>query len=130
MGYNRSKLLSYIALGESVPKSLWVTYFTAKDDGKIDIKGDSENVEDIYTFFKNMKDSLINTKLRLHKLEMKTNSIDEAVTIDPNQPTDYEFEITNMTDSEVNSLASGSDKKADDKKVDAKQIQASKAKTK
>ena len=130
LGYNRSKLLSYIALGESVPKSLWVTYFTAKDDGKIDIKGDSENVEDIYTFFKNMKDSLINTKLRLHKLEMKTNSIDEAVTIDPNQPTDYEFEITNMTDSEVNSLASGSDKKADDKKVDAKQIQASKAKTK
>ncbi len=130
LGYNRSKLLSYIALGESVPKSLWVTYFTAKDDGKIDIKGDSENVEDIYTFFKNMKDSLINTKLRLHKLEMKTNSIDEAVTIDPNQPTDYEFEITNMTDSEVNSLTSGSDKKTDDKKSDAKQTQAPKAKTK
>lgn len=130
LGYNRSKLLSYIALGESVPKSLWVTYFTAQDDGKIDIKGDSENVEDIYTFFKNMKDSLINTKLRLHKLEMKTNSIDEAVTIDPNQPTDYEFEITNMTDSEVNSLTSGSDKKTDDKKSDAKQTQAPKAKTK
>ncbi len=104
LGFNRSKLMAYTALGESVPKNLWITYFTAKDDGKIDIKGDSENVEDIYTFFKNMKDSLINTKLRLHKLEMKSNSVDEAVTIDPDTPNDYEFEITNMTDAEVNAL--------------------------
>ena len=104
LGFNRSKLMAYTALGESVPKNLWITYFTAKDDGKIDIKGDSENVEDIYTFFKNMKDSLINTKLRLHKLEMKSNSVDEAVTIDPDTPSDYEFEITNMTDAEVNAL--------------------------
>ncbi|MFQ8625197.1 MAG: hypothetical protein ACLSA2_01315 [Candidatus Gastranaerophilaceae bacterium] len=49
-----------------------------------------------------MKDSLINTKLRLHKLQMKTNSVDDAVSIDPNQPTDYEFEITNMTNTELN----------------------------
>lgn len=49
-----------------------------------------------------MKDSLISTKLRLHKLEMKTESVDEAVTIDPNQPADYEFEITNMTSAELN----------------------------
>lgn len=105
LGYNRSKLMAYTALGESVPRSLWITYFTAKDDGKIDIKGNSENVEDIYTFFKNMKDSLINTKLRIHKLEMKTDSVDEAVSIDPNMPTDYQFEITNMTDAEVNAIA-------------------------
>ena len=99
---NRSKLMAYTALGESVHKKLWVTYFVAKDDGKFDIKGDSSNVEDIYLFFRNMKDSLISTKLRLHKLEMKTDSVDEAVTIDPNQPTDYEFEITNMTNAELN----------------------------
>lgn len=102
LGNNRSKLMAYTALGESVPKKLWVTYFVAKDDGKFDIKGDSSNVEDIYLFFRNMKDSLISTKLRLHKLEMKTESVDEAVTIDPNQPTDYEFEITNMTSAELN----------------------------
>lgn len=102
LGNNRSKLMAYTALGESVPKKLWVTYFVAKDDGKFDIKGDSSNVEDIYLFFRNMKDSLISTKLRLHKLEMKTESVDEAVTIDPNQPTDYEFEVTNMTSAELN----------------------------
>ena len=104
LGYNRTKLIAYTALGESVPRRLWITSFVAKDDGKFDIRGCCENVEDIYTFFRNMKDSLINTQLRLHKLEMKTNSIDEAVTIDPNQPTDYEFEITNMSDGEVSSL--------------------------
>lgn len=114
LGDNRSKLMAYTALGESVPKKLWITYFVAQGDGKFDIKGDCENVEDIYTFFKNMKDSLINTKLRLHKLEMKTNSVDEAVTIDPNMPTDYEFEITNMTDAEVNALAQAAAKAAAD----------------
>lgn len=102
LGDNRSKLMAYTALGESVPKKLWVSYFVAKDDGKFDIKGGSSNVEDIYLFFRNMKDSLINTKLRLHKLEMKSDSVDDAVTIDPNQPTDYEFEITNMTAAELN----------------------------
>ncbi len=101
---NRSKLLAYTALGESVPKKLWLTYFVAKDDGKFDIKGEAMNVEDIYKFFRNMKDSLINTKLRLHKLQMKSNSVDDAVTIDLNAPAEYEFEITNMSDSEVAEL--------------------------
>ena len=102
LGNNRSKLMAYTALGESVPKNLWVTYFVAKDDGKIDIKGEAKNVEDIYLFFRNMKDSLINTQLRLHKLQMKSDNVDDAVSVDPTKPTDYEFEITNMTASELN----------------------------
>lgn len=110
---NRLKLMAYTALGESIPRKLWITYFVAQGDGKFDIKGDCENVEDIYTFFKNMKDSLINTKLRLHKLEMKSNSVDEAVTIDPNMPTDYEFEITNMTDAEITSMEQAAAKTQD-----------------
>ncbi len=105
LGYNRSKLLAYTALGDSVPRNLWITYFVAQDDGKFDIKGDSENVEDVYAFYRNMKDSLINTKLKLHKLELKTNSVDEAVTINPEQPSDYQFEITNMSDADVNKIA-------------------------
>lgn len=96
---NRTKLIGYTALGESVTKHLWITYFSAKDDGKFDIKGESENVEDIYTFYRSMKDSLLNTKLRIHKLEMKTNSIDEAV--NKSSSADYQFEITNMTDAEL-----------------------------
>ncbi len=104
MSNNRSKLMGYTALGESVPKNLWLTYFAAKGDGKFDIKGESENVEAVYVFFKNMKDSLINTQLRLQKLQMKSDSVDEAVTIDVNAPTDYEFEITNMSNTELTNL--------------------------
>ena len=104
---NRTKLLSYSAIGESVPQSLWITYFLAKEDGKIDIKGVSENVEDIYNFFRNMKDYMINTELRLHALEMQSESLDDAVS---GGPINYNFEITNMSDSELKSPASKSSK--------------------
>lgn len=102
---NRVKLIAFTALGESVPKNLWVTYFTAKDDGKFVIKGESANVEAIYLFYKNMKDFLINTQLRLHDLEMKSNSVDDAVSVDLTQSSGYTFEITNMTDAELNPQA-------------------------
>ena len=115
LGDNRSKLIAFTALGDSVPKKLWLTYFVAQDDGKFNIKGESTNVEDIYTFYKNMKDSLINTQLRLHKLEMKTNSVDEAVTIDPNEPADYEFEITNMSEAALKPAAEQPAAKKDSK---------------
>lgn len=101
--YNRAKLIAYSALGESVPADLWITYFTAKDTGKFDIKGVSEDVEDIYVFFKNMKDSLIDTQLRLNKLEMVSDSIDDAIM--QNGPVMYNFEITNMADGELNTSA-------------------------
>ena len=104
LGFNRDKLISYSALGESVPKQLYITYFVAKDNGKVDIKGGASNVEDIYAFFKNMKESMINTQLRIQKLELKTDSVDEAVTIDPSAPSDYEFEITNMSAPELSQI--------------------------
>ena len=104
-GYNRSKLMAYMALGESVPKKLWLTYFMASDDGKFDIKGESKNVEDVYAFYTNMKDALINTQLRLHKLQLKSGSVDDAVTIDSNnQLSDYEFEVTNMESGSLEAL--------------------------
>lgn len=102
LGNNRAKLMAYTALGESVPKKLWLTYFVAKEDGKIDVKGEASNVEDVYTFYKNMRDFLIDTKLRLYKLELKSKSVDEAVNIDVVNSSDYEFEITNMTTEELN----------------------------
>lgn len=100
---NRAKLMAYSALGESVPQDLWITYFNAKDQGKFDIKGISEDVEDIYIFFKNMKDSLIDNQLRLHKLEMLSDSIDDAVI--PDGPVMYNFEITNMSEGDLNPSA-------------------------
>lgn len=114
---NRSKLMAYIALGESVPKKLWLTYFVAKGDGKFDIKGVSTNVEDVYTFYRNLKDSLINTQLKLHKLELKSD-IDEVVSIDANQAADYEFEITNMSPSDLDPQIAEDGNSEDGKKTE------------
>ena len=97
---NRTKLMAYSALGESVPKELWVTYLSINADSKIDIKGVSENVENVYVFFRNLKDSLVNVNLRLHKLEMLSSSIDDAVAVDG--ATMYEFQITNLSAAELN----------------------------
>ena len=96
---NRTKLMTYSALGESVPKDLWITYFTITQDSKVDIKGVSENVENVYLFFRNMKDSLVNVDLRLHKLEMLSASLEDAVSA--TGPSMYEFQITNMSASEL-----------------------------
>ncbi len=91
---NRVKLMSYAAIGESVPAELWLTYFSAEDDGKITIKGGSNTVEDVYLFFKNVKDSLVNSNLKLQKLEMISDDVDEFVS---NLPVTYEFEISNVS---------------------------------
>lgn len=99
---NRSKLMNYSAIGQSIPESVWITYFMTQDNGLVDIKGSATNVEDIYVFFKNMKDSLINTKLRLQKLDMQAASVDDLIT--SSGPSNYEFEITNMESSQLAAL--------------------------
>jgi hypothetical protein len=66
--------MAYAALGESIPKDIYLTYFMTTDDGKINIKGCADSVEDVYVFFKNLKDSLIESKLRLSKLDLKAGS--------------------------------------------------------
>lgn len=100
---NRTKIMAYAALGESIPKNLYLTYFMTGEDGTIDIKGCADSVEDVYVFFKNIKDSLVESKLRLNKLDLKSGSLDTVVnstvsTID-NAP--YVFEITNMSEAQL-----------------------------
>ncbi|MBO8431528.1 PilN domain-containing protein [Spirochaetes bacterium] len=99
---NRAKLMNYTAIGTSIPDTVWLTYFMTTDDGLIDVKGAATNVEDVYTFFKNMKDSLINTKLRLYKLQMQSSSVDDVISNDSSS--NYEFEITNMEENQLKSL--------------------------
>lgn len=100
---NRTKIMAYAALGESIPKNLYLTYFMTGENGTIDIKGCADSVEDVYVFFKNLKDSLVESGLRLNKLDLKSGSLDNVVndtvsTID-NAP--YIFEITNMTETQL-----------------------------
>ena len=76
---NRTKIMAYAALGESIPQNLYLTYFMTADDGMINIKGCADSVEDVYVFFKNLKDSLVESKLRLSKLDLKNGSLDSVV---------------------------------------------------
>ncbi len=99
---NRSKLMNYVALGDAIPKNVWLTYFMTQGTGLIDVKGVSSNVSDIYLFFRNMRDSLIGTQLKLQKLDMEASSLDAAVS--GTAPANYSFEITNMTSDQLSAL--------------------------
>lgn len=101
--FNRAKIMAYAALGESIPQNLYLTYFMTGDDGIIDIKGCADSVEDVYVFFKNLKDLLAESKLRLNKLDLKSGSLDQIVssTISPIDSAPYVFEITNMSENQL-----------------------------
>ena len=103
--YNRTKIIAYSALGDSVPKNLYLSYFMTGDNGYIDIQGYANTVEDVYVFFQNMKDSLVDSNLRLSKLDLKTSSLEDVIESSPsayNSP--YVFEITNMDEGQLSSF--------------------------
>ncbi len=103
---NRTKIMAYAALGESIPEKLYLTYFLTGDDGKINIKGCADSVEDVYVFFKNLKDSMTDSQLRLSKLDLKAGSLDTVVnsTVSTVDTAPYIFEITNMSDAQLKSF--------------------------
>ncbi len=99
---NRTKLMNYSAIGQTIPETVWITYFMTQGDGLVDIKGAATNVEDVYSFFRTLKDSLISKNLKLQKLEMQAGSVDELLSSSDSQV--YEFEITNMTKDQLAAL--------------------------
>ena len=103
--FNRTKVMAYSALGDSIPKNVYLTYFMTGDKGYIDIQGCSNSVEDIYIFFQNLKDSLIESKLRLSKLDLKSGSLDDMIeNPSPLDKAPYVFEITNMDEGQLASF--------------------------
>lgn len=103
---NRVKIMAYTALGESIPKGLYLTYFMTGDNGYVDIQGCANSVEDVYVFFQNLKDSLIESKLRLNKLDLRGDSLDNVINASASaiDEAPYVFEITNMDDSQLQSF--------------------------
>ncbi len=103
---NRTKIMAYAALGESIPKNLYLTYFMTGNDGYIDVKGCADSVEDVYVFFQNLKDSLAGSNLRLSKLDLKSNSLDTVVnsTVSSIDNAPYVFEVTNMSNDQLQSF--------------------------
>lgn len=101
-GFNENKLTYYSALGVTVPNSLWLTYYRITPAGKVDIRGESNDVKSVYTFYKNLKQTVDNSDVRLHRLEIKSGTIDDLIGDNINSNKLYIFEITNMTEAELN----------------------------
>ena len=125
---NRTKIIAYAALGESIPKDLYLTYFMTGEDGYIDIKGCANSVEDVYLFFRNLKDSLYESNLRLNKLDLKTGSLDSIINSETSSidTAPYVFEITNMSDDQLKTfmkMLRGSNEDSKDKKGNSKDRQ-------
>lgn len=107
---NKTQILYYMSLGVSVPNKLWITYYKSLEGGKVDIVGKSSNVESIYSFYKSIKQMVNNSDVKLYKLEVTADSIDDMIH-GSFSPKYYEFEITNMTEAELNPPAPSADNK-------------------
>ncbi len=57
-------------LGRDTPSKLWLTSVII--DNYVKIEGRSGNIESIYTFFRNIKDSISETNVKLQKLSLAT----------------------------------------------------------
>lgn len=99
---DRTELLYFSALRFSVPEKLWITYYMTNADKKVDIKGRASDAESVYAFYKNLKQMVINSDIKLYKFEIVTDSVDEVVQNISDGPRYFEFEITNMTAEELN----------------------------
>lgn len=104
---NRLELFYYSALRLSVPNKLWITYYMTNSGKKVDIKGKSTTVEGVYQFYKNLKQLVTSADIRLYKLEIVSESLQDVVEDIATSPKSYEFEITNMTSTELNPAAEG-----------------------
>ncbi len=91
---NRAKLIAYTAIGEAVPNNLWLNKFSTVDHGSITVTGGAGTVEDVYTFYRNLKESTNASNLQIKKLEMQSDNVDDFMS---NLPVSYDFEISNYT---------------------------------
>lgn len=92
---NNKELQYYDSLSIDIPQKLWISYFYTDSADAIAIKGKAISVDDIYTYFRNVKSLVSNSDLSLTKLTISDSLGKES---DPvmSSPNDiYEFELTN-----------------------------------
>ena len=122
---NRTKIMNYTSIGESIPENLYITYFMTGGDGMIDVRGCASSVEDVYVFFKNLKESLADSSLRLSKLDLIETNIDDFIinTTSALDDSPYIFEITNMDDGQLTAFTNkllGKEEPKNDENADKK----------
>ena len=102
-GVTRNKTIYsyYTIVGTEIPKKLWLTHLKLSD--KVTIDGQADNIESIYSFFRNIKDYNPEANLKLQKLGLasksssieNTDDFDTATVLSSIDADFYEFRISN-----------------------------------
>lgn len=106
--HNKAIYTYYTIVGTEIPKKLWLTKV---DFGKyITIEGQADNLESVYSFFRNIKDYNLDSDIKLQKLGLATTSKLKALSDEEAFDTDsiissmnadfYEFRISNAPEVE------------------------------
>lgn len=100
--HNKNIYTYYTIVGTEIPKKLWLTGL--KLGKNTTIEGQADNLESVYSFFRNIKDYDPNSQIKLQKLGLATNSNIAALSASGNFDTDsiitsmnadfYEFRIS------------------------------------
>ena len=100
---NKIAINYYDSLSTDIPPHVWLTYYINKDGKEVGIEGFSLQIEDIYEYFKSLKLLVPNSNIKLNKLEVfseeienVSNDADEVVLKDEsNLQNPFSFEISN-----------------------------------
>ena len=100
--HNKNIYTYYTIVGTEIPKKLWLTGL--KLGKNTTIEGQADNLESVYSFFRNIKDYNPDSQIKLQKLALASNSNIAALTESGNFDTDsiitsmnadfYEFRIS------------------------------------
>lgn len=86
----------YDSLSTEIPKNVWLTYFYSKDGENVAIEGLSLGINDIYEYYKGLKNSAPASTIQLKRLKIITDMTNGSY--DPtaaNEVKLYDFEISN-----------------------------------
>ncbi len=70
--HNKNIYTYYTVVGTEIPKKLWLTHLNFGE--KITIEGQADNLESVYSFFRNIKDYNPASEIKLQKLGLATKS--------------------------------------------------------
>jgi hypothetical protein len=124
--HNKNIYTYYTVVGTEIPHKLWLTSLQLGKNTTI--SGQADNLESVYSFFRNIKDYNIDSGLKLQKLGLATNSGLSKINSENGFDTDsiltsmnadfYEFKISNAP--EVATVVNKENNVADEEKNSTK----------
>lgn len=90
--HNKTVYTYYTIVGTEIPKKLWLTHLQLGSN--ITIEGQADNLESVYSFFRNVKDYNPTSEIKLQKLGLATKS--KLVELADEESFDTDSIITSM----------------------------------